>query len=522
MCLECLWIAATVVILETSASEGIILKLLRSCSPRVLTALKGNMELLGKARPPPFNRVSVGTLCSGTDIVIPALHSFCQIMHKVGWTTSPIQIWLSFSCEIVGFKQKFCKLMTAPFNQHAPLYQDVMSLGQTTQDMEGKMVPVKGADLVFAGFECDDGSFMNPKRSSMLDCVASSCGKTGTTFKGIADYYRSHPCECLVLENVPGLGTCTTSTDMAPKSKRLKREASIASSSDPPSPKTNTDAVMNTLRTNSGQCLSSTISSEDCGSACKRERLFFWGTKPGHEAMDSNCAKEIVQEVANTKVGSLDLASILYAKDDDIVKLWLKNWKRRNYESGDRWRRDYLNTLASMGLKFSTFEALEQAAMLTPYGTSDEDHRKKLTERERVCLMALYLSSPLEDLTDDTKVMCWDLSQSLGRNRYVPGRVPAILPGSVIWIHHGRQQGRIMIPIECCKVQGICFEDFDLVLVPSTSASSSKSASKEYSWREIMHLAGDAYNVYSLSAAIIITFCLWRPSAVPLAVEKGL
>ena len=139
--------------------------------------------------------LSVGTACSGTDVVFPMITRLSEILTD--WskqsrsTFSPdipeelFSIKHAFSCEIVPWKQDFISQNFQPVH----LFRDIMVLGDgygTT--VNGECVAVPRVAVFYVGFSCKDVSILNVNSPAHQDCVRKGRGKTGSTCQGALGY----------------------------------------------------------------------------------------------------------------------------------------------------------------------------------------------------------------------------------------------------------------------------------------------------------------------------------------------
>ena len=88
------------------------------------------------------------------------------------------------------------------------LYPDCVLLAGSTQcaDVDGVVRDVPDVDILFAGFPCQDVSFLNSNASKSRAEVLSGNLRTGTVFKdGVVQFAKHHRPKVMILENVMGL-----------------------------------------------------------------------------------------------------------------------------------------------------------------------------------------------------------------------------------------------------------------------------------------------------------------------------
>ena len=118
-------------------------------------------------------QVSLGTGCSGTDVVVIAMCMVADLFEtELGLR---MKVDHAFSAEIVAFKQRFLKAHFEP----TAFFGDIWDLARGEgKDVRSEKV-IRALQVLFAffGIECDSVSGLNQDASKNRACVASESGK---------------------------------------------------------------------------------------------------------------------------------------------------------------------------------------------------------------------------------------------------------------------------------------------------------------------------------------------------------
>lgn len=153
-----------------------------------------------------FNRqvgeLTVGTICSGSDVVVYVLEVLCRAVEDAcGVTFRWRHAW---SCESVGWKRQWALQHFSP----GAMFADANDLLQSTArcEIQNDIVSIEPVFAVIAGFECDSVSALNKRFQDYRgSCLQERSGKTGHSGCACLDFLRIHrPC-FFVFENVVGL-----------------------------------------------------------------------------------------------------------------------------------------------------------------------------------------------------------------------------------------------------------------------------------------------------------------------------
>lgn len=147
----------------------------------------------------------VGTMCSGTDLV---LFSLREVINAADAHVAPGSVTLSpmFACDSKVIAQQFIQRVHGADGPKY-LFKDVCDCVKTVAlcVKSNSYVPVPAVKWLIGGFSCQDVSPMNVHKVSSGDTVANKDKKTGKTFDFMMQYVAKHFPPLLTFENVPGL-----------------------------------------------------------------------------------------------------------------------------------------------------------------------------------------------------------------------------------------------------------------------------------------------------------------------------
>ena len=143
----------------------------------------------------------VGTLCSGSDVVIAALqHTLSAMKHRFGQAPHVDHV---FSVENNPKKLKWIQCHQQPtflFNELSNFAK-----GPTPVTINGDSVPTESlkVDLLICGFSCKTLSGENTAKSGT--CISTGTGSTGETWTWTSDVIKTMKPKVVLMENVIGL-----------------------------------------------------------------------------------------------------------------------------------------------------------------------------------------------------------------------------------------------------------------------------------------------------------------------------
>ena len=141
----------------------------------------------------------VGTMCSGTEAPVLALQMIARALGRYHGT--PLRVEKVFSAEIEGFKQAYIQ-------RNFPegiLFRDCTELGDDrAHTASGALVDVPGGlDLLVAGTSCVDNSSLNKTKKTKKGAIhgTKGQGESARTFAGMLAYAKRHTPTIVVIEN---------------------------------------------------------------------------------------------------------------------------------------------------------------------------------------------------------------------------------------------------------------------------------------------------------------------------------
>ena len=155
------------------------------------------------------NCVSVGSICSSSDLVVPMMEALSGLFDKAlanpgveAATTKGVKFDHAFSCEIEPWKREWIHTHWKP--RH--IFHDARKLGykqRQPDDVTLEDAEAPGVDLLWAGFSCVDCSQMNKDKDIWEERFDSGEGATTQTLSGTLSYVDWARPPVVILENVP-------------------------------------------------------------------------------------------------------------------------------------------------------------------------------------------------------------------------------------------------------------------------------------------------------------------------------
>ena len=175
--------------------EGVAAQMLQRLAESDRLALQANLVKHGS--------ISLGTMCSGTDVCAHGASACVDAFNKQFGLDRPARLLHRYSCEIKQAKQAFILAFSDPDN----LFNDCTCMHQfRCHDVKsGSLRPVPAVNVLVAGFACTDVSHMNARRKDARGCINTKSKRTGSTFGGVSDYCRIYRPQLVILENVQAL-----------------------------------------------------------------------------------------------------------------------------------------------------------------------------------------------------------------------------------------------------------------------------------------------------------------------------
>jgi len=155
--------------------------------------------------------LSLGTMCSGTDVCALAAHALCRGASKR--IKKQVVLEHRFSCDLNKAKQRFIAAFSGPDH----IFNNVTQLGsgRARDALTDSMRTVPSTDVAIAGFVCKDVSHMNSRSHQARACVSSSSLRTGSTLRGVFEYCENARPRIVILENVTAIAIEDPSTGIS-------------------------------------------------------------------------------------------------------------------------------------------------------------------------------------------------------------------------------------------------------------------------------------------------------------------
>jgi site-specific DNA-cytosine methylase len=183
-----------------SAVDIMTTSMLKQLSTSHRSALKRSLQQL---RGLAGEELLIGSLCSGTDLIVPCFKQMMARLQSVLGIEEPMRVRHVFSVEFNAAKRKWIEENFRP----EFLFESVTDLNQpTVKDLLSQTeVPVPYAHFVWAGFSCKNLSKLNEHQMLFQNCLVTGQGSTGKTYFGIMSYLKKHRPLIMFLENVRAL-----------------------------------------------------------------------------------------------------------------------------------------------------------------------------------------------------------------------------------------------------------------------------------------------------------------------------
>jgi site-specific DNA-cytosine methylase len=457
--------------------------------------------------------ITVGTACSGTDVVVLVLKRLIDF-----WNTQfgcSLTLRHLFSCECVAFKQEF---ITAHF-QPEMLYADIAELGSglALDILSGEMKATPSPHCLAVGIECDTLSGLNSQSEVGEQVCETGSGKTGSTAKATLEYIaRARPL-IVLLENVKNLGAAGGSgagqckaTDLEILITKLNFMGYIAS--------------WQTLR------------ASDFGVPQSRERIYivaFLAVSDDSPSMqvpanrDDEPAElpewwhQVGQLIREMKIETIPIEDFLLDADDDRLGAWERH---RNASSAAKSEKSKTKAASAKSDKLEKttevdhIQAFEEADLPWPPKWDGQFQEKVQHLCPRMAQVVYFFEQmALNTLKTEGKspvnfkLQVGDVNMSMKWCRFLEDTIPCLVGSSHMWLlqaleHNGcdykRLGGRDMIGEEALNLQ--CFPQQAL----------NQEFMSKLSPRDAMDLAGNAFCGAKCAAVITAAFCFcpWETS----------
>ena len=458
-------------------------------------------------------RLTVGTMCSGTDVAVWALAAVLATLRSsagVGGVGVQHLFRHAFVCEIDARKREFL------WSCHNPgiVFTDMSDLGETgwgTDALSGRSDRLPAVDLLIVGFSCKDFSTLNsrPDKSHIL---RDSLGTSGSTFQSLVQVLQRQRVPVVITENVPALAHHASEPD------------------------SNMAVAMESLQKLGYENYTAFLDPVAFGFPQHRRRLYMvhvLKSAPGLVEGPDSCLA-ILQSLENAIAPPLLLQFLLPEDDPEVVAALVQreDIARRREGTARRWGHPrmgadlesddtvssspppppessssdeaWLPDLAQCGVgkvkpfksharnsrsRSRTSAAGNQAAGATcakaagatcaKAARGGNRWQRTLTARERQVLRTKLREVNRKDMLQMQTDRVVDLSQTLTRARWsVAGTSSCVTPGAMFW---SLSRSRLLVSSEKMALQGVCRTRYQREGSP-------------FSQRLLADLAGNAFN----------------------------
>ena len=415
----------------------------------------------------------IGTGCSGSDLVVLALHRMCRYWEE----TMGLRIGVShqFSVENVEWKRKFIADNLSP--QYLFKDMEKMCEDQVFDTISDSWVSIRSPHVFVCGIECDSVSSCCSHSSENRDCVQSSTGATGESADASLRFIAKFKPLLVCFENVKNLDAQSTQ-DNTPSNKV---------------------AILEKLAKLGYETCDMLLSSLDYGTAQRRPRIYVaafrhdQATTEGKPIVPSDMQR-VPQRVKNMRIGHKDISAFLLPAGDAKLVAWLAGLRAKASEKAakvaagqqgqdgtpskqqrtkverDKWRTDHLEAFSAHKVEW-------------PPKIPDEFEEKLAGCSQRMKEIA-WLNHLLAE-RGDGKERCTDLNMSIswGGGDSV-GFTPCIICSSTIFL---ARRCRVLWGIEAMTLQ----------MWPGASSL------EQYGHEKLMDLAGNAFTGGCVAAVLI-------------------
>jgi site-specific DNA-cytosine methylase len=259
-----------------------------------LLKLQAAVELLVTWSP-----VQVGTLFSGSDIVMHVLDAFAREWKII--FDKDVVFHARLQCESDEEVQHFLLNVFGEGVQGPHLFKDAAHLQSLSAFCERtkSVVVVPPLHMVIAGVVCVDRSPLSTKSSSMVNCVQNGTGTTGESASLLLGFIDKCRPDIVVLECVKGLA---------------QKVSSVALS--------DSEYIAQEFASRDYGCLEAAVAAENHGSQARRLRLYW----PALKGRDIRLA-DVQTAIAETKIGKLPLECFIdkSAQEQEDIELFMED-----------------------------------------------------------------------------------------------------------------------------------------------------------------------------------------------------
>lgn len=244
-------------------------------SPGDVRALRSNLQELAKTG------ITIGTACSGTDIIVLVLEALSQFWASEYGVQVPLR--QAFACESQESVQAF---LCQQFPSCEVVFQDVADLAKDHAPacalQAHRLSRVSRVSLFSAGFVCKSRSKFNMHCSANLGCVQSGEDLTGQSWQHVSAYIKHHRPLCVLLECVSDLDQQVPETGIS-----------------------DTQFIVRWLEDNNYGAAAFKVEATAHGSVARRERTFWVAFAGNREGLDTRLTS-IPRLLACMRIGPVE------------------------------------------------------------------------------------------------------------------------------------------------------------------------------------------------------------------------
>ena len=179
--------------------DYVLTELYKKAAPAKLIALREKVASLAKLC---GGQLSIGTGCSGTDVVVHVAGLILKSWHNMFGID--IKLVHALSCENTPFKQEFIAHHFDPGH----IFPDLHQLnGTSAMDIHGALVAIPLLHIWVCGIECDSISALNTHSHQNKSCIEDdgTDTRTGNTARSCMQFIKDRKPMMFILENVKNL-----------------------------------------------------------------------------------------------------------------------------------------------------------------------------------------------------------------------------------------------------------------------------------------------------------------------------
>jgi site-specific DNA-cytosine methylase len=442
-----------------------------------LLKLQAAVELLVTWSP-----VQVGTVFTGSDIVIHVLHAFAREWKII--FDKDVVFQARLQCESDEEVQHFLLNVFGEGLQGPHLFKDAAHLQNLSAFCERTKseVVVPPLHMVVAGVVCVDRSPMNTKSSSMVNCVQNSSGETGESASLLLSFIDKCRPNIVLLECVKGLA----------------QKVSWAALSD-------SEYISQEFASRNYGCLEATVAAENHGSQARRSRLYW----PALKGQDIRLA-DVQTAIAETKIGKLPLECFIdkdaqeqedfeFALEDELSA---STRAAKRPKDAPKWQDFHMAMFLKGGLSWPPTSA-DWKSLPQNMTAAMESAGKRISERQKEILYYLEKTEPYACHGNPQWVnilhsMEFLVGQEATREAYSE-EIPTLTTKAQIWMRQCDGDGH-----EECFHRLLSGEN--MMELIGWDRSYYNGSSDRFSQKLLTHLAGNAFSAFGIGPVLLATF----------------